>query len=151
MGIGATSEFPCPLNQTGEPPASDTSDKAKAYRQLTDLYIIGVRATAQAARGLPIGEAYVKALDEATLRTADVVFLDGVLDGARARAANAAAGVCSRAARGRRRWGRESRPGEVLVGLITRHPPVLQTLEEVVCLEMRVHNVKSRFDDISEI
>ena len=85
VGIGATSEFPCPLNLTGEPTANDTSPAAKAYRQLTDLYIIGVRATAQAARGLPIGEAYVKALDEVTLRTADVVYLDGVLDGARSR------------------------------------------------------------------
>ena len=85
VGIGATGEFPCPLNLNGEPPAIDVSDKARGYRQIADLFILSVRATAQAARGLPIGEAYVKALDEKKIRTEDAVWLDGVVDGARAR------------------------------------------------------------------
>ena len=56
VGLGATGEFPCPLDLNGEPPAIDVSDKAAGYRKIADLFILGVRATAQAARGLPIGK-----------------------------------------------------------------------------------------------
>ena len=85
VGLGATSEFPCPLDLNGEPPAIDVSDKAAGYRKVTDLFILGVRATAQAARGLPIGEAYTQSLDEKKIRSEDAVWLEGVLEGARAR------------------------------------------------------------------